>query len=106
MSDGVSAIGSAVSSSAARAASVASVSPSFNSELTGVLEVKPISPVINMDPVAGVLIMQYLGTDGQLQTQIPSAASVAYLRVGLTESGELPKEASPPVKSVPQTVLA
>ena len=47
----------------------------------------PISPRIVVDPLAGV-ITQFLSTDGQVQSQIPSAAVVAYLRAGLTSNGQ------------------
>jgi hypothetical protein len=45
-----------------------------------------ISPRIIVDPVAGA-ITQFLNTTGQVETQIPSAAVVAYLRAGLTSAG-------------------
>jgi len=54
----------------------------------------PISPRIVVDPLAGV-ITQFLSTNGQVQSQIPSAAVVAYLRAGLTSSGQ--------TKSTPET---
>jgi hypothetical protein len=47
----------------------------------------PISPRIVVDPLAGV-ITEFLNTTGQVQSQIPSAAVVAYLRVGLDASGQ------------------
>jgi len=53
-----------------------------------------ISPRIIVDPLAGV-ITQFLTDAGQVQSQIPSAAVVAYLRAGLTSTGE--------VKSTPET---
>ena len=46
----------------------------------------PISPRIVVDPLAGV-ITQFLSSSGVLQSQIPSAAVVAYLRAGLTPDG-------------------
>ena len=46
----------------------------------------PISPRIVVDPLAGA-ITEYLNTSGQVQSQIPSAAVVAYLRAGLTSDG-------------------
>jgi len=46
----------------------------------------PISPRIVVDPLAGV-ITQFLSATGQLESQIPSAAVVAYLRAGLTTQG-------------------
>jgi len=103
MTEGINAIGAATSGSTARLSAASTPTSSFQTELTGVQDIKRISPVIKLDPIAGVLITQYLGSDGQVQTQIPSAASVAYLRVGLTATGEVPKDSSP---STPQTVLA
>jgi hypothetical protein len=47
----------------------------------------PISPRIVVDPLAGV-ITQFLSATGTVQSQIPSAAVVAYLRAGLTSSGQ------------------
>jgi hypothetical protein len=38
------------------------------------------------DPQAG-LILQYLGDNGQLVSQVPSQTVVAYLRAGLTAQG-------------------
>jgi len=46
----------------------------------------PISPRIVVDPLAGPII-QVLTTSGEVQSQIPSATVVAYLRAGLTSSG-------------------
>jgi hypothetical protein len=46
----------------------------------------PISPRIVVDPLAGP-ITEFLTSTGQIQTQIPSAAVVAYLRAGLTSTG-------------------
>jgi hypothetical protein len=54
----------------------------------------PISPRIVVDPLAGV-ITQFLSATGTVESQIPSAAVVAYLRAGLTASGE--------TKSTPET---
>jgi hypothetical protein len=48
----------------------------------------PISPRIVVDPLAGV-ITEFLTSSGQVQSQIPSAAVVAYLRAGLTSDGEV-----------------
>jgi hypothetical protein len=47
----------------------------------------PLSPRIKADPVAGVMIAEYLTTEGEKQIQIPSQTVVAYLRSGLTASG-------------------
>lgn len=55
-------------------------------------QVKPISPIIRQDSVSGVLITQYLNNEGQVRSQFPSTVAVAYLRAGLTQSGELRKD--------------
>jgi len=39
------------------------------------------------------LITEFLGTNGQIESQIPSATVVAYLRAGLTPQG-LPNQTS------------
>lgn len=56
---------------------------------TGTLElgVTALSPRMRADPVAGVLITEYLANDGQVERQYPSEAAVAYLRSGLMEDG-------------------
>ncbi|MGE3622564.1 MAG: hypothetical protein AB7H77_01640 [Bdellovibrionales bacterium] len=53
----------------------------------------PISPRITIDPLAGV-ITEFLGENGQVKAQIPSATVVAYLRAGLNPQG-LPNQLSP-----------
>ncbi|MDP9127119.1 MAG: hypothetical protein M3N08_02505 [Pseudomonadota bacterium] len=45
-----------------------------------------ISPRIVVDPSAGVII-QFLSSTGSVQSQIPSATIVAYLKAGLTSDG-------------------
>lgn len=50
--------------------------------------IKGISPRMSTDPVSGVLITEYLSTDGQIEMQLPSEVAVAYLRSGLTETGQ------------------
>jgi hypothetical protein len=47
----------------------------------------PISPRLVVDPMAGV-ITQFLSATGTVESQIPSAAVVAYLRAGLTADGQ------------------
>jgi hypothetical protein len=44
------------------------------------------SPRIKLDPAAGV-ILQFLDNRGDVVTQSPSFAAVAYLRAGLTREG-------------------
>lgn len=47
----------------------------------------PVSPHMVLDPSAGVMISEYYNASGNLQSQIPSAAAVSYLRMGLSSSG-------------------
>lgn len=47
----------------------------------------PFSPRIKTDPIAGVMIAEYLSTMGEKEIQIPSQTVVAYLRSGLTATG-------------------
>ena len=57
-------------------------------EASGLTAALPsLSPLMRSDPVSGVLITQYLSSDGQVRMQIPSEVAVAYLRSGLTETG-------------------
>ncbi|HEU0117445.1 MAG TPA: hypothetical protein VFR09_02325 [Alphaproteobacteria bacterium] len=51
-----------------------------------------ISPRIVDDPTAGLLV-QYLNSSGQVESQIPSTRVVAYLRAGLTAEGYAKPEA-------------
>lgn len=46
----------------------------------------PTSPRITVDPRAGV-ILQFLDSKGQVESQSPTFAAVAYLRAGLTRDG-------------------
>ena len=46
------------------------------------------SPITSVDAASGAIITQFLSSSGDLQLQTPSAAAVAYLRAGLTKSGE------------------
>ena len=48
---------------------------------------EPISPRMMEDPVAGVVIAQYLSSDGNIASQFPSSTVVAYLRSGLSATG-------------------
>ena len=69
------AVSAAVSASAADASST-----------TGVTRVT-LSPRLVPDPVAGVVIAQYLSSTGEMTVQLPSQAVVAYLRSGLSADG-------------------
>lgn len=51
-------------------------------------KIQPISPSTRSDPMSGVLIMEYFSDEGQVKMQIPSEAAVAYLRSGLSSTGD------------------
>ncbi len=74
----------------ASAAAHATSASSSNASYTTKSLVQPpdpgVSPRLVSDPSAGVII-QYLNSDGTVQSQIPSTAVVAYLRAGLTAQG-------------------
>jgi len=65
------------------AASSASSAPSTQSGLAA----QPLSPRMTADPVAGVVIAEYLSSDGEITVQFPSTTVVAYLRSGLSANG-------------------
>lgn len=48
-------------------------------------------PRVQLDPTAGV-ILEFLDSEGEVQTQTPSFVVVAYLRAGLTRDGLRPEE--------------
>jgi len=58
------------------------------------LGVQPISPSSRADPTTGILITEFLSSEGQVRMQIPSQVVVAYLRSGLTEAGQPKPDAS------------
>lgn len=94
MTDAVASAGVANTAPPVRAVAAATpvASPSRESAPLKTLErVQPISPVIKSDAISGTLITQYFTGSGQVDTQIPSVAALAYLRQGLTSTG-LPKE--------------
>ena len=68
---------------------MASVQQSIQQSVSAHDADSPISPRIVVDPLAGPII-EVLTAGGTVQSQIPSATVVAYLRAGLTSSG-LPK---------------
>ncbi len=94
MVDSVGAISSVMSASAsavrvsAAASSSGSVSSSVNTSVA-------LSPTSKVDPMSGVVITEYLSDAGEVTSQIPSTAAIAYLRVGLTASG-MPVDSSTP----------
>jgi hypothetical protein len=78
------------------AAGVAPRAPSPAASYTNVnamssSDIKPLSPTIHFDPKSGIVITEYFDNEGKVQTQIPSAASVAYRRSGMTHTAATPK---------------
>ncbi len=105
MTGAVISIGSAVvgSTSAAAPRSTETASADFararavpSSEAPPSDQLRALSPVLRSDPVSGVLITEYLAHDGKVQTQTPSAVAVAYLRIGLTATGEARQDPNAP----------
>ena len=100
MSDAVSTIGPKVTSNVPRPAA-----PSSAASKPAAAAPQPqnqrISPALAFDPIAGVMITQYLGSDGKVQTQLPSTAAIAYLRMGLTTTGEPRVHAKAPSSATP-----
>ena len=94
MVESVGSIGSGIGAGAARPAHVSSrASTAQGSDHVGfsVAEIKSLSPNMRADPMSGVLVVQYLSGDGDVTTQFPSDVALAYLRSGLTETGQ-PRE--------------
>lgn len=71
---------------AAPAAKPAPAPPSQDSKAAEAQLTAPTSPRITVDPRAGV-ILQFLDSKGQVESQSPTFAAVAYLRAGLTRDG-------------------
>jgi hypothetical protein len=94
MPDAVNTVASVASGNAARAAAPAPSAPKASAPATAsslaTQQVQPLSPNIKIDPMSGVMITEYLNSSGAVQSQIPSAVAVAYMRIGLTAEG-LPK---------------
>lgn len=57
----------------------------------------PLSPRMMADPVAGVMIAQYISSEGEMTMQFPSSTVVAYLRSGLSEVGLPVRDETPSV---------
>lgn len=53
-----------------------------------IVEQKPISPRFLSDSVSGAVVTEFVSSDGEVTQQIPSQAALAYLRAGLTVTGE------------------
>ena len=81
-----------IGAGAARPAYASSLTGSQgDSQASGTSQVKRLSPSMRADPTTGVLVVQYLSGAGDVTTQLPSAVALAYLRSGLTATGQ-PKE--------------
>ncbi|MBP7251852.1 MAG: hypothetical protein KBA75_00040 [Alphaproteobacteria bacterium] len=70
----------------------------------------PTSPLITVDPRAGV-ILQFLDSKGQVESQSPTFAAVAYLRAGLTRDGytkdaDAEADAAPDTTTIPSPITA
>lgn len=48
----------------------------------------PISPRLQTDYLTGTIVTEYVGNNGQVTLQLPSAAALAYLRAGLNAEGQ------------------
>ncbi len=107
MTDAVNIAGATQAASTARAvvsAPVATALPANDSStIKAAPQVASISPRIIVDPIAGA-ITEFLNGSGQVQSQVPSAAAVAYLRVGLTADGQPKPESSADTKRANSTV--
>ncbi len=65
-----------------------------------VVPVAPISPRLRYDSTSGVVVTEFLKENGNVDSQIPSAAVLAYLRVGLQADGTgAPQENAEPLKA-------
>jgi hypothetical protein len=64
-----------------------------------------ISPRIVIEPYAGVVI-QILNSTGQVQSQIPSTAAVAYLNEGLGPNGQPPASTTSSSKNSSTSTVA
>jgi hypothetical protein len=91
MSDITGIIGTATNGSAPRAAVPVQPAQSVaqtSTQSLAIPTVQPLSPTLKFDPVADVMITEYYNSAGKIESQLPSTASIAYLRVGLTATGE------------------
>jgi hypothetical protein len=83
----VSAISTVGSTSAGYASASAGASAGTTTSSASQSSLPPLSPVNLVDPLSGTMITQYLNDAGDLTVQVPSAAAVAYMRMGLTPDG-------------------
>jgi hypothetical protein len=69
------------------AASGKAATEKFSTEAPASTEPPPINPRLRFDAAAGVVVTEFLSSGGEVQTQSPSNAVLAYLRVGLGSDG-------------------
>ena len=108
MVESVGSIVSGIGAGAARPAHVSSRAATVQGSdqaAFSMAEVKSLSPNMRADPMSGVLVVQYLSGDGDVTTQFPSDVALAYLRSGLTETGQ-PRERAVKDASDTANVLA
>lgn len=48
----------------------------------------PISPHLTFDAISGAMITEFIGSNGEIHSQVPSTAALAYLRAGLNAQGQ------------------
>ncbi|NTU76445.1 MAG: hypothetical protein HGA90_01275 [Alphaproteobacteria bacterium] len=97
--------GKPVNTGAARAATQPTGSYAEATSVTATQTVQPISPTMKTDPASGVLITQYLNSSGEVQMQLPSAVAIAYLRMGLSATGESLKGGNAAATEAPKSVV-
>jgi hypothetical protein len=86
ISDVVGPKASEVSSPRQPAARTPAFEPNIEVETKDAVQ-QPISPRIREDAAAGTIVTEFVGSNGQVSQQVPSAAALAYLRAGLTAQG-------------------
>ena len=89
MVDAVGTVGLTGGTALRATAALASTPASTASATTGASKIQRISPTMKSDPMSGVLITEYLSSNGDVRVQIPSDVVVAYLRSGLTSTGQV-----------------
>jgi len=89
MVDAVSTVGSTGGAALRATAAAASAPANAASASTETTHIRRISPTTKSDPLSGVLITEYLSSNGDVRVQIPSEVVVAYLRSGLTAAGQV-----------------
>jgi hypothetical protein len=88
MVDTVGTVGAVSAGGVAAAATPAPQGVATDATTAKVSALPPLSPVMTADPLSGTVITQYLNQQGDVTAQVPSTTAVAYLRLGLTASGE------------------